>query len=102
MRIHRLLVAALLAVAPAALAQEPPRRYPRDIPFDVLDEALDLDVDLEAQAVAGTAALSIRGRRPDVREVELDAVDLEIKAVTASLEPGGGSGGGGGLPSMPR
>ncbi|MBI3269076.1 MAG: HEAT repeat domain-containing protein [Planctomycetes bacterium] len=56
-------------------------QFVRDRTFDVLHTRLDLSFDLDARAVAGAATHTVRPIH-EVRGLELDAVDLECRAVT--------------------
>src|SRR5687768_10616351 len=81
-----LYVAVMLATLVAgsfARAQQagPPLRYPPDRPIDVERLRLDLDVDLDARNITGEAVLAGTAIVAKVAEIELDAVDLDIREV---------------------
>jgi aminopeptidase N len=59
-----------------------PRRYARDREVDVRHVLLDLTVDLEGRKLAGTVTHRLTPLRPGVARLGLDAVELDITAVT--------------------
>ncbi|HVY62954.1 MAG TPA: hypothetical protein VHF22_14955, partial [Planctomycetota bacterium] len=88
MRSSTILAAALAVAAAAPVFAEgqpqpplPPLRYPRDRPVAMERLELSLDVDLVGKSVSGTATLVARPVAPVVRQLELDAVDLDVHAV---------------------
>jgi len=55
--------------------------------FDVLDERADLDVRLAEKRIAGEVEIDLASRSPALREVDLEAQDLEIAGVWSG-DPG--------------
>src|SRR6266850_2755169 len=56
----------------------------RDLEFHVRHYKVALDVDLEARELSGRAALTIEAIRDGIREVALDAAELNIASVTVA------------------
>src|SRR5213593_3614271 len=59
----------------------------RDLEFHVRHYKVALDVDLEARELSGRAALTIEAIRDGIREVALDAAELNIASVTVAGRP---------------
>ncbi|TMQ54974.1 MAG: hypothetical protein E6K74_04445 [Candidatus Eisenbacteria bacterium] len=59
----------------------------RDLEFHVRHYRVVLDVDLEARELSGRAALTIEAIRDGIREVALDAAELNIASVTVAGRP---------------
>lgn len=85
---RRILAVVLLCVAALARAQAPtePLRTAPDRPIDIKHIRLDLRVDLPKQTVDAVATLDVRAQR-EVASFELDAVDFEVKKVSADDAP---------------
>ena len=69
-------------LAPADTAV--PRRYAPDRAVQMIHLALDVTPDFKKRTIAGTASLHFKPVAKPVRELALDAVDLNIQSVTAS------------------
>ncbi len=69
---------------PAGINPVAGRKYARDRLVDVKHLALDVTPDFQRRSVSGEATISFTPIAPDLRRVELDAVDLTIDAVGAS------------------
>lgn len=76
------LLLAIFALQQSGLSAEAPVRYPRDQFIDVTKLTLDLEVDLDKRSIAGSATIRARAVVVPLREIILDAVDLNIRAVT--------------------
>src|SRR5438093_13717561 len=63
------------------MGEPKPRRY---LEFHVRHYRVALDVDLEARELSGRAALTIEAIRDGIREVALDAAELNIASVTVA------------------
>ncbi|MBI4371888.1 MAG: HEAT repeat domain-containing protein [Elusimicrobia bacterium] len=70
----------------AALLGKAPK-YAPDRDFDSLHVKLDLNVDLRRRVLSGTCATTVRARRPGVRRLEFDAVDLQVSRVEVDGRP---------------
>ncbi|HXV12662.1 MAG TPA: M1 family aminopeptidase [Candidatus Krumholzibacteria bacterium] len=83
-------IAALVLVASAANAADPPRvMTPDPLPYvspsrayDTEHTSLDLDIDLQARRVAGHVTHTVRALRSDLSEVRMNCVELMIDSVT--------------------
>ena len=76
-----------LELEPAAAADQPAgptRQYAPDRDFDLLHLRLDVTPDFQRRTIAGTATLRLQPNARPLREVRLDAVDLNIQSVTAT------------------
>jgi len=69
----------------ALLGRKP--HYAPDRPFDALHVKLDLDVDLRRKTLSGTCETTVRARRPGVKRLEFDALELKISRVDVDGRP---------------
>jgi len=79
--------AVVLAWGPARAAEPaagPTRQYAPDRDFDLLHLLLDVTPDFERRTIAGAATLRLQPNTRPLREVRLDAVDLNIQSVSAT------------------
>src|SRR4030095_214756 len=68
----------------AGLAQNsdaPPYSWPRSHNYDVQHYRINLSFDWAKQSVSGETTITFQPLTPDIREVEIDAGDMTIKAV---------------------
>ena len=72
--------------APGAGDAPAPRQYAPEHEVQVVHLALDVTPDFEQRTVAGKATLQLRALSRPVREVKLDAVDLDVRSVTATAK----------------
>ena len=68
----------------AGTSAAPPRQYAPDREIDILHVRLDVTPDFQQRTVTGEAQLRFRPIAKPFPELQLDAVDLDIRTVTAS------------------
>jgi aminopeptidase N len=67
------------------LQAAPSRQYAPDREFDLLHLFLDITPDFAKQSITGAATLRLKPIAFPLREVRLDAVDLQVEEVTATV-----------------
>jgi aminopeptidase N len=77
----------LLTVAFSAVAQSPRADFNRPQTFDIQHYVIRASFDRANKRVLGDTTISLKPIAAELRQVELDAVDLKIESV--KLEPGG-------------
>lgn len=68
--------------APEKSFEAPPIQWPRSKDYHVEHYKIELAVDLQAKSINGTTTITLKTFSPDLKEIELDAGEMDIKSVT--------------------